>query len=58
MSCAFMGSDSSSKKSLPYPHHKPPYLMDYYNWQRPHQHNDGVPPAIAENKLNRESGLS
>ncbi|SHF09082.1 Integrase core domain-containing protein [Vibrio gazogenes DSM 21264] len=22
------------------------YLMDYYNWQRPHQHNDGVPPAL------------
>ncbi len=34
------------------------YLMDYYNWQRPHQHNDGVPPAIAENRPNRMSGFS
>ncbi|MGL5331691.1 MAG: IS3 family transposase, partial [Aeromonas veronii] len=24
------------------------YLMDYYNWRRPHQHNDGIPPAKAE----------
>lgn len=28
------------------------YLMDYYNWRRLHQHNDGVPPAEAENRLN------
>ncbi len=21
------------------------YLMDYYNWRCPHQHNDGMPPA-------------
>ncbi|MDE8811338.1 IS3 family transposase, partial [Aeromonas hydrophila] len=28
------------------------YLMDYYNWRRPHQHNDGIPPAEAENRLN------
>ncbi len=21
------------------------YLMDYYNWWRPHQRNDGIPPA-------------
>ncbi len=34
------------------------YLMDYYNWQRPHQYNDGVPPAIAENRPNRVSGFS
>ena len=20
-------------------------LMDYYNWRRPHQHNDGITPA-------------
>ncbi len=24
------------------------YLMDYYNWQRPHQFNGGLPPAKAE----------
>lgn len=24
------------------------YLMDYYNWQRPHQFNDGLPPAKVE----------
>ncbi|WP_409420050.1 IS3 family transposase [Pseudaeromonas sp. ZJS20] len=34
------------------------YLMDYYNWRRPHQHNDGLPPAEAENRLNRVSGFS
>lgn len=25
------------------------YLMNYYNWERPHQFNDGLPPAKAEN---------
>jgi len=34
------------------------YLMDYYNWQRPHQFNDGVPPAKAENLFNSLSGIS
>lgn len=34
------------------------FLMDYYNWQRPHQHNDGVPPAKAENRPNKVSGFS
>lgn len=34
------------------------YLMDYYNWQRPHQHNDGVPPAEAENRSKQVSGFS
>ena len=34
------------------------YLMTYYNWERPHQHNDGVPPAKAEEKLNLLSGNS
>jgi putative transposase len=28
------------------------YLMNRYNWQRPHQYNDGLPPAVAEEKLN------
>ncbi len=32
------------------------YLMDYYNWQRPHHHNGGLPPALAENRLNLLSG--
>ncbi|MFB2958446.1 IS3 family transposase, partial [Aeromonas jandaei] len=34
------------------------YLMDYYNWQRPHQHNDGMPPAKAEDRPNQVSGFS
>ncbi|MCR3957162.1 IS3 family transposase [Aeromonas veronii] len=34
------------------------YLMDYYNWRRPHQHNDGIPPAEAEKRLNYVSGFS
>jgi len=34
------------------------YLMNYYNWRRPHQHNDGIPPAEAENRLNSVSGFS
>lgn len=34
------------------------YLMDYYNWRRPHQHNDGMPPAKAETRPNQVSGFS
>jgi putative transposase len=34
------------------------YLMDYYNWRRPHQFNDGVPPAKAELPSNLMSGIS
>ncbi|MER0508350.1 IS3 family transposase [Aeromonas veronii] len=34
------------------------YLMDYYNWRRPHQHNDGIPPAKAEIWPNQVSGFS
>ncbi len=34
------------------------YLTDYYNWQRPHQFNDGLSPAKAEEKLNSLSGNS
>lgn len=34
------------------------YLMDYYNWRRPHQFNDGVPPAKAELQPNFLSGIS
>lgn len=29
------------------------YLMDYYNWRRPHQHNDGIAPAKAEDRPNQ-----
>jgi putative transposase len=34
------------------------YLMNYYNWRRPHSHNQMVAPAIAEEKLNLLSGIS
>ena len=34
------------------------YLMDYYNWHRPHQSNDGQAPAIAEKSLYLLSGNS
>lgn len=32
------------------------YLMHRYNWIRPHQFNDGLAPAVAEEKLNSVSG--
>jgi len=34
------------------------YLMDYYNWQQPHQFNDGIPPAKAEELSKSVSGIS
>lgn len=34
------------------------YLMDYYNWERPHQRNGGVSPAMAEVELSDVSGFS
>ena len=34
------------------------YLMDYYNWRRPHQYNNGMPPAKAEKQPNLLSGIS
>ena len=34
------------------------YLMDYYNWLRPHTANGGLAPAAAEEKLNLLSGIS
>lgn len=34
------------------------YLMDYYNWRRPHQYNKGVPPAKAETQPKILSGIS
>jgi putative transposase len=33
------------------------YLMHRYNWLRPHQLNEGQPPAVAEKKLNLLSGF-
>ncbi|MFU4732648.1 IS3-like element IS222 family transposase [Pseudomonas aeruginosa] len=33
------------------------YLMHRYNWIRPHQFNDGLPPAVTEEKLNPLSGM-
>ena len=34
------------------------YLMNYYNWQRPHQYNNGLAPAVVENRLKQLSGIS
>lgn len=34
------------------------YLMGHYNWIRPHQFNDGLAPAKAEEKLKTVSGMS
>jgi putative transposase len=34
------------------------YLMDYYNRQRPHTFNGGMPPVVAEEKLKILSGIS
>lgn len=34
------------------------YLLSYYNQQRPHQFNDGLPPMQAEQRLNSVSGNS
>lgn len=34
------------------------YLMHRYNWLRPHQFNEGLPPAVAEKQLNFLSGFS
>jgi len=34
------------------------YLMNYYNWQRPHQFNDGLSPAKAEDLSKSRSGIN
>lgn len=34
------------------------YLMHRHNWIRPHQFNDGLAPAVAEEKLKTVSGIS
>ncbi len=49
-----LGYDSIAEASRDISH----YLMTYYNWERPHQHNDGVPPAKAEENLILLSGNS
>lgn len=33
------------------------YLMHRYNWIRPHKFNEGLPPAVAEEKINPLSGM-
>ena len=33
------------------------YLMHRYNWIRPHQFNEGLAPAVTEEKLNVVSGM-
>ena len=45
-------SFSEAKKDIGY------YLMDYYNWYRPHQSNGGLAPTAAEEKLILLSGNS
>lgn len=32
------------------------YLMEYYNWRRPHTANNGKAPAVAEEEPNSQSG--
>ncbi len=34
------------------------FLMNYYNWERPHQFNDGLPPAKEEKLTKKVSGFS
>jgi putative transposase len=34
------------------------YLMDYYNWRRPHQYKDGLAPAEVEGNPKLLSGIS
>jgi putative transposase len=33
------------------------YLMNYYNWERPHQFNSGLPPARVEELAKKVSGF-
>lgn len=34
------------------------YLTGYYNWERPHVHNQGLASAVADEKLKTVSGIS
>lgn len=45
-------SIQEAEKSIGY------YLMDYYNWRRPHSYNEMLAPAIKEKELNSLSGMS
>lgn len=45
-------TQSQAKKDISY------YLMDYYNWKRPNQTNDGLSPVNAENRLKSVFGSS
>ncbi|MAD54759.1 MAG: IS3 family transposase, partial [Idiomarinaceae bacterium] len=33
------------------------FLMNYYKWERPHQFNDGLPPAKVEKLAKKVSGF-
>jgi putative transposase len=33
------------------------FLLQRYNWQRPHQFNKGLAPAVAEEKIKAVSGI-
>jgi len=43
---------SDAKRDISY------YLMNYYNWQRPHTFNNGLAPAKAENQPKLQSRIS
>ncbi|MBT1064533.1 IS3 family transposase [Bowmanella sp. Y26] len=45
------GSINEAKRDVGY------YLMNYYNWERPHQFNNGLPPAKAEELAKKVSGF-
>jgi putative transposase len=49
-----LGYDRAAQASRDIGH----YLMQHYNHWRPHQYNDGLPPAKAEEKPNSLSGIS
>jgi putative transposase len=34
------------------------FLMEQYNWRQPHQFNEGLAPAAAEEKLNSVPGIN
>lgn len=44
-------SPSEAKRDVGY------FLMNYYNWERPHQFNNGLPPAKAEELAKTVSGF-
>lgn len=34
------------------------FMIERYNWRRPHQFNEGLASAVAEKKHNAVSGIS